>query len=197
MTGSLELVGVQRPHHQAIERHDPALTGLCSRLVGFVTPGHVQMGSLHLTAQDRRVGCGMDIASLQPAHLSPVLPGTGHEQHDVPVPCRPVRPQQGHNVVIRCPVHHRFELVLAVEGPKLSGDAVIPPECLLGQIGLVHHLVDRRHQPGRPATHPSPPCHLTLTTPQRRVAARSGTTRCVPRRSASANPANHTSERTE
>jgi hypothetical protein len=38
------------------------LAGLRPRLVGVVTPGHVQMGPLHLAAQDRRVDCGTDIA---------------------------------------------------------------------------------------------------------------------------------------
>ena len=88
--------------------------------------------------------------------------GSGHQQHDQPVPCRPARPQQRDDLLIAGAVDRRLRLAQPMPGSHPPHHAAFLVPGLLRQITVVGHLIQQRHQtrpafPGRDRVHHHPP----------------------------------------
>ena len=102
-----------------------------------------------LAAQPPRVRQQMHVAAAQPAHLTAAQPSPGHQQHDQPVPRRPARTQQRDDLLVAGPVHRRLRLAQPVPGPHPPRHPAVLAPGLPGQITVVGHLIQQRHQPRR------------------------------------------------
>src|SRR5712691_6893168 len=125
----LELVTVERLHHQEIQRYRPLPPRLGHGPVRVtVAADHVQVRAGDLAAQLTGVRQQVHVAAAQPERLAAAQPGPRHQQHDQPVPRRAAPAQQRDDIGVGGPVHRTFRLVQPVPGPVPSVTActIIP-----------------------------------------------------------------------
>ena len=145
----LELIAVERPHHQEVGRDRPLTPGLSPRPVRVIAAHHVQVRARDRTPQHRRIRQQMNIAAPQPAHLAAAQPRTRHQQHDQPVPRRPAAPQQPERLLIAGPVHPPLRLPQPVPRPQPPRHPPVLTAGHPGQVPVIGDLIQQRHQPGR------------------------------------------------
>ena len=151
----LQLIRVERLHHQEIQRHDPLPPRLGPRPVHVVPPHHMQVRPPHLAAQQPGIQQQVHIAAPQPARFTAAQPRPRHQQHDQPVPRRAARAQQRDDLLVRRPVHRRLRLPQPVPGTQPPAHPAVLAPCLLRQVARIGDLIDQRQQAARgpPARH--------------------------------------------
>jgi hypothetical protein len=99
-----------------------------------------------LAPEPTRVGQQVHITAAQPAQLAAAQPGSGHHQHEQPVPRRAARPQHTDDLFVTGPIHGRFRLTQPMPSPQPPRHAALLTPSGLRQITVVGDLVQQRHQ---------------------------------------------------
>jgi len=102
-----------------------------------------------LAPEPTRVGQQVHITAAQPAQLAAAQPGSGHHQHEQPVPRRAARPQQRDDLLIAGPVDGCLGFPQPVPGPHPPAHPATLAPRHFGKITIVGDLVEQRHQTRR------------------------------------------------
>ena len=146
----LELVTVERLHHQEIQRHRPLPPGLGHGPVRVIIPAdHVQVRAGDLAAQLPRIRQQVHVAAAQPERLAAAQPGPRHQQHDQPVPRRAAPAQQRDDISVGSPAHRTFGLMQPVPGPDPPSRRAVLPAHGGGQVRVIGDLEQQPHQVAR------------------------------------------------